>query len=798
MNSAPMENSLMKTLQEVCRIVSDMAGIQLGEKQYAMVESRLRSRMMKLKIEKFEDYLPYLQNHRKEESQALLSLMTTHHTYFFREFTQFEFLIERGLRELIKAVRARPDKTIKIWSAACSRGQEVYSLAMFFERHLAPLAPELKFEIYGSDVDPESVAIAKNGVYRVEEVRQSPAVYVDGQWIRGQEEISNFMKAKAKLRSYCHFEVVNLFEPQNFLNGKMFDLILCRNVFIYFTPEQIKNISAKILSHLQPHGIYMLGVSESLNGLNLPLASGGPSIYRHKEFVQSTLGKSQDLASEKILDVLCVDDSPTILSMLKKILNSENGFRVKATATQGQQALELLKRDKFDVMTLDLHMPVLDGLEFLRKNGAGDTPVLIVSSVQRDDVSEAQKAIQLGASDYIEKPTLENMEEAGNQIRSKLKTAFKNRQGQVLKGLSKSSAKISVAKSVTKKKVLIVDDSKIMREILKQIISTDPELEVMGEADRPSVAELILQKQRPDVMTLDIHMPEIDGVTWLKKIHPVYKIPTIMISSISRDEGPQVLQALEYGAVDYMQKPEMSELKDSASQLGERIRMAACMANNKQRRPVAKKTTLSFTETNQGLILLGASTGGTEALRAVLESLPDQIPPILIVQHIPAVFSKAFAERLNKLVAFEVREAQNGDILRPNQVFIAPGGQQMGVQAKPGGLLAVKITSDPALHRHRPSVDYLFGSVVDLHLTHVTAALMTGMGADGAAKLKALKVSGARTIAQDQGTSVIFGMPKEAISLGAADLVLPLEQIGENLVKLYNEQSSKSRKKLPA
>jgi chemotaxis protein methyltransferase CheR len=793
-----MDISQKKTLQEVCRIVSEMAGIQLGEKQYAMVESRLRSRMMRLKIEKFDDYLPYLQNHLKEESQALLSLLTTHHTYFFREFTQFEFLIERGLRELIDAARARPDRTIKIWSAACSRGQEVYSLAMFFERHLASMAPDLKFEIYGTDVDPESIATAKNGVYRVEEVRQSPSIYVEGHWIRGQEEISDFMKAKSQLKSYCHFQVVNLFEPQNFLQGKIFDLILCRNVFIYFSADQIKKVTEQILSHLQPHGIYMLGVSESLNGMQLPLASGGPSIYRHKEFVQGTSSKTPALISEKILEVLCVDDSPTILSMLNKILSSEKGFRVKATASQGQQALDLLKREKFDVITLDLHMPVMDGLEFLRNRGEGNTPVLIVSSVQRDDVNEAQKAIELGASDYIEKPTLQNIEEAGNQIRSKLKTVFKSRQIPALKAVSGPKPSLLVTKSRFRKKVLIVDDSKVMREILKQIISADPELEVMGEADRPSAAEVILQKQKPDVMTLDIYMPEMDGVTWLRKAYPLYKIPTVMISSISREEGPKVLQALECGAVDYMQKPEMSELKDSARQLCERIRMAANTANNQQRRPAAKKTSLKFTNPNQGLILLGASTGGTEALRAVLESLPDQIPPILIVQHIPAVFSRAFADRLNKLVAFEVREARDGDLLRPDQVLIAPGGKQMGVKAKASGELFVKINSDPALNRHRPSVDYLFGSVADLRLSYVTAALLTGMGADGAMKLKALRDLGVRTIAQDQSTSVIFGMPREAISLGAAELVLPLDQIAENLVKLHNEQSSTRRTKQSA
>ncbi len=906
-----------KVVLEVSQIVSDMAGIQLGERQESMVENRLRTRMLKLGLPHFSEYLNYLKSNQEVESQALLSLLTTHHTYFFREFSHFEYLLNHGVNQLVERAKERGDKTIRIWSAACSRGQEVYSLAMFFNFHIRHIAPDVKFEIYASDVDPESVEIAKNGVYKNDELKQCPAMYMEGNWSRGSGEVVDFSKVKDSLKSFCKFHVVNLFTPENFLNQKTFDLIFCRNVFIYFKPDQIKQITQSFMKHLDPKGFLYLGVSESLNGLDLPIALTGPSVYRHKEAISHLNTKSkissgsykippslmndasvikafdEPTPSEKqIFNVLCVDDSSTIHALLGKILTPDQHFKITAKAMNGREALDILKTQKFDIITLDLHMPEIDGVGFL-KEYKGSIPVVVLSSINRDDPSVAQQALKFGAKDYIEKPSLDNFAQACNEIRSKLKTVLsltvmkpatssgqdkatsstsvaakktvtsdtvsksmlgtktqlttpvtpfkktplKNSVGSSLSksalnkpvsslqvkhsvgnktsignktsfvsaikpksnGLSpqKSSLNSSVSKDeIGKKKVLspqtrsiktlIVDDSATIRKLLKEILSADPLFNVVAEAEKPSQVEDLILKFKPDLITLDIHMPEMDGVSLLKNYITRYKIPTVMISSISKEEGPFVLDALESGAVDYIQKPQMNQLNEAAQTIRERLKIASQV----KVRARQKKVFTGFTQKKfnhfKNLVLIGSSTGGTEALKDVFECLPKEIPPILVVQHIPPVFSAAFAQRLNTIFPFEIREAKDGDLVVPNQVLIAPGGKQMGV-VKKGSELVIKITEDAPVNRHKPSVDYLFKSVAEQNISNLVAGVLTGMGADGANELKVLRQQGAKTFAQDEATSVVYGMPKEAYERGGAECQVALENVGAKIIELCNQ-----------
>ena len=356
--------------------------------------------------------------------------------------------------------------------------------------------------------------------------------------------------------------------------------------------------------------------------------------------------------------------------------------------------------------------------------------------------------------------------------------------------ISRGAVPAAIAKNVNEKiKILIVDDSKTIRNILFKIFSSDPGLEVCAMAEKPSEVEGLILKYKPDVITLDIHMPEMDGVALLKIIAPKYNIPTVMISSISMAEGPMVLEALESGALDYIQKPELSEIGSVTPLILEKVRMAA-MANiskssvNKKSRP--KQTNLKC-ELNS-LIVLGSSTGGTEAIREIITALPDQIPPMLIVQHIPAVFSLAFAKRMNDLCHFEVKEAENGDEVRTNRVLIAPGGHQMKMIYK-NGKAFVEINDDEPVNRFKPSVDYLFFSVAKNIFTHTVAIILTGMGKDGAKGMLELKKLGVRTIAQDESTSVVFGMPKEAIALGGAEFIEPLQEIADRITILTHEKS---------
>ena len=356
--------------------------------------------------------------------------------------------------------------------------------------------------------------------------------------------------------------------------------------------------------------------------------------------------------------------------------------------------------------------------------------------------------------------------------------------------ISKAAVSAVAPKIVQPKlKILIVDDSRTIRNILAKIFSSDPDLEVCAMAEKPSEVEELILKHKPDVITLDIHMPEMDGVTLLKIIAPKYHIPTVMISSISMAEGPMVLEALESGALDYIQKPELSEIGSVTPLILEKVRMAAKANINKNSQSKKNKPaqTKSRCDLNS-LIVLGSSTGGTEAIREIITALPDQIPAMLIVQHIPAVFSAAFAKRMNDLCRFEVKEAENGDEVRANRILIAPGGQQMKLLYK-NGRATVEINDDEPVNRFKPSVDYLFFSVAKNIFTHTIAVILTGMGKDGAKGMLELRKQGVRTIAQDEYSSVVFGMPKEAIALGGAEFIEPLSEIAERISLLTNEKS---------
>lgn len=356
------------------------------------------------------------------------------------------------------------------------------------------------------------------------------------------------------------------------------------------------------------------------------------------------------------------------------------------------------------------------------------------------------------------------------------------------------------SQSKRKTRVMVVDDSETIRKLLFKIFSEDPELECVAAVANPMDAEAAIQKYRPDVITLDIHMPQMDGVTLLRRFLPQYKIPTVMITALSLEDGSLVLDALEAGAVDYVQKPSMSELPVLAPLIREKIKDAtSAQLRSSGILPSGTLRQRSSTGTleridSSFLIAIGSSTGGTEALRELFSDLPDQIPPIVVVQHIPPVFSKAFADRLNGLFRFEVKEAQDGDAVLPNRVLIAPGGKQMKIQARGSGLVTV-IEDSPPVNRHKPSVDVLFDSIALLKRKNVVAGILTGMGTDGAKGLLKLKQAGARTFAQDETTSVVYGMPKEAAKLGAAEQILPLDRIADALMRCCSKFNDKGHAK---
>lgn len=344
-----------------------------------------------------------------------------------------------------------------------------------------------------------------------------------------------------------------------------------------------------------------------------------------------------------------------------------------------------------------------------------------------------------------------------------------------------------------KVKVLIVDDSALVRQRLTEILETDPEIEVMATAGDPFIAAAKLRTEIPDVITLDVEMPRMDGISFLRRIMSQHPIPVVIISSLSEKGTETALRALECGAVDFIPKSQLAlytPVEDQQTFVCDVIKVAS-RVNPKRKsmsaplavtpklssdvilKPVANK---SMIQTTEKVIAVGASTGGTEALRVFLEALPADSPGIVIVQHMPEMFTRQFANRLDSTCKVSVKEAAQGDSVLRGHVLIAPGNRHM-ILKRSGARYYVEINDGPAVNRHRPSVDVLFRSVAQYAGRNSMGILMTGMGDDGAKGLLEMKTAGAMTIAQDERTSVVFGMPREAIRLGAATKVMALEDI---------------------
>ena len=347
-------------------------------------------------------------------------------------------------------------------------------------------------------------------------------------------------------------------------------------------------------------------------------------------------------------------------------------------------------------------------------------------------------------------------------------------------------------------KVLIVDDSAVVRQVLTEILAGDPAVEVVGQASDPIFAMEKLKRQRPDVILLDVEMPRMDGITFLKRLMASDPIPVVICSGLAAKGTETAIQAMEAGAVDIITKPRLG-VKDFLEESSVMIRDAVKGAAKARLRPIrsfapAPKLTAdavlgrgslgTITETTDKVIAIGASTGGTEALRDVLQATPPGLPGMVIVQHMPEQFTAAFAKRLNGLCRIEVREAKNGDRVRPGLALIAPGNRHMLLK-RSGAQYFVEIVDGPLVSRHRPSVDVLFRSVARYAGRNALGIIMTGMGDDGAAGLLEMKQAGAHTMAQDEASCVVFGMPREAIKRGAVDEVVSLEAIPRALIDRF-------------
>ncbi|TKB65751.1 MAG: chemotaxis response regulator protein-glutamate methylesterase [Nitrospira sp.] len=340
-------------------------------------------------------------------------------------------------------------------------------------------------------------------------------------------------------------------------------------------------------------------------------------------------------------------------------------------------------------------------------------------------------------------------------------------------------------------RVLTVDDSALMRQVLATLLAKDPDIEVVGSAPDPFIAREKIKALNPDVLTLDVEMPKMDGITFLEKLMRGHPMPVVMVSSLTEAGCQTTMRALELGAVDFITKPKL-DLREGMEEVAQDLIAKVKAAAAARVRPVHVKpisssepatvrfannaSRTSMIKTTDTIIAIGSSTGGTEAVKNLLEMLPPDTPPILITQHMPERFTKTWADRMNSLCRISVKEAEDGDSVLPGHALVAPGGYHMTLE-RSGARYTVRINQDPPVNRHRPSVDVTFASVARCAGANAVGVILTGMGGDGAKELLTMKQAGAFTIAQDEASCVVFGMPKEAIKAGAVDKVLPLSEI---------------------
>lgn len=507
----------------ISKVMNEITGVQLGERQSSMVENRLKKRMLENQVATLPDYIQYFFSHREVETQALVSLLTTHHTYFFREFSHFEALENGYLKLLVEKARARGDKCIKIWSAACSRGQEVYSIAMMMDAWLKTNAPDINYKILGSDIDHESVKMAANGVYFYRDLHNVPMRYLQQHWAKGTGDISEYVKVKSSLKEHVSFQTVNLFDIPSTIRSQKFDIIFCRNVFIYFNEQQIKDITTNFLKLLEGHGYLFLGISESLHGMSMNVDTLGPSIYSHKQAkpvvaTRPTAVSTPVFSVPKTIRVVCVDDSSSIHLLMKKMLTKDAGFEIVGHANNGEEAKKMIEELKPDAITLDIHMPVMDGITYLKTyNNSRHPAVVMVTSVSRDDAGLAMDAFKYGASDFIEKPTLQSLQEKTEELHMKIKSAVMAKAQSQTTSLSfdQSFKKgIIISKPTDFVAVLVgqFSERKKIEAFLKESAQYKYPIVIMIDADKgfqETFGHVLTHELHRDVKILETHVGEL-------------------------------------------------------------------------------------------------------------------------------------------------------------------------------------------------------------------------------------------------------------------------------------------------
>jgi len=480
---------------------------------------------------------------------------------------------------------------------------------------------------------------------------------------------------------------------------------------------------------------------------------------------------------------IVVDDSALMRKMISDILNSDPDIEVISTAFNGKDAVDKTSKLKPDIITMDVEMPVMNGIDAVRTiMQENPTPILMVSALTEKGADITLESLQAGAIDFVCKPSgsiSTNINEIGKEILEKVKNVAKAQISPIQKDISDGKVKEF---SGSKIKTLLVDDSSFFIKTTEDILKKHPDIQIIGEANNGIEALKIFKQEKPDVILMDLEMPEMNGVEATHKILKEHFVPIIIFSSETANDMRDVKTALELGAIDFIAKPAKGTSMRSISQLlVQKIRDA-----NKEQ----KNKNLKNIDPSDKIILIGTSTGGPQTLTELIPNIPSDISAgILIVQHMPPVFTKTLAERLDSISQISVREAKEGDEIKPGLALIAPGDYHMELKEKKINdetKIIVTLNQNDRIHGVRPAVDVTFSSAVNIYGSNTVAVILTGMGQDGANSMGLIKAKGGYTIAQDENTSIIFGMPQAAIKLGVIEKILPLDLIPAHIVKMLD------------
>jgi two-component system chemotaxis response regulator CheB len=639
-----------KQFDLIRELVRKVSAITINPDKREMIETRLHKRARQLNLANFKEYFYIIQHMTDKEVPFLIHLCTTHTTSFFRESAHFEFLEKDILYHLaFNKVLAKRD--FRVWCAASSTGEEPYTLSMVIDQFYKENNTLPDYKIFATDIDQKSVDVGREGVYMASELKDIPSKY-HAYFRKGKGEMANYVKIKDDISKRITWNTQNLFTNFQFEQKDYFDVIFVRNVFIYFTVEEIQDCVRRMSKILSPDGFLILGHSEHLNNVDAPFKlirnsiyqndkGGGTSAIRTFEEIQKAHEEKDRLLQSKsseAVKILCVDDSKTIHNVLEKMFSTQPDVIIGAHAYNGQEALDLLEKgERFDVILSDINMPTMNGIELLEKQMAR------------------------------------------------------------------------------------------------------------------------------------------------------FKVPTLILSSFSKEDGTFYFDAMERGAVDYIQKPQSANFREIIDEIVVKIKSAPKAFKVKSQMTLSQpaiKSTSTFLEeeVRNKIVLVGSSTGGPQALEQFLHNLPGVFPPILITQHMPENFVPFFCNRLDTICDLTVQEAQDGMEIKPNNVYMSPGDRHMRIQ-KSGQGHRITFDTSGKYDGGPTSVDCLFESAKDIVTDKkIYAAIFTGMGQDGARGMKDLHDMGAYTIAQDEASSVVWGMAGTAVSMGAAEVVLPIGDIAKHLI----------------